>query len=194
MAITVTNPTQEPRSISLGPVKIQLVNIVANSGATSGTCTATNLNEIYHIIIPGIKSHTAAPTYSANVATLAFTVPAETAASLVYDTSITLTAAANLGSAGNSITLTVTDGSPGVTAGNEIVTVSGTAISVAIDPTAVTGSTRTQVRAAINANAAAAALVTAAGTNATVAALLATTPLANGVSGGFRGTAICIGK
>ncbi len=194
MAVTTTEAALEPRSISQGPVKFQFVELVAASGATSGTVTATRLNEIYHIIIPGITSQTSAPTYATNVATLAFTVPAETAATLIYNTSITLTAVANLGSAGNNITLTVTDGSPGVTAGNEIVTVSGTSISVAIDPTAVTGSTRTNVRAAINANAAAAALVTATGTSATVAAVLTVTPLAGGVSGGFRGTAICIGK
>ena len=194
MAVTTTAAAFQPRSVSLGPTKIQIVELIAVSGATSGTVTASRLNEIYHIIVPGITSHTAAPTYATNVATLAFTVPAETAATLVYDTSITLTAVADLGIAGNDITLTVTDGSPTVTAGNEVVTVSGTDISVSIDATPVTGSSRTQVRAAINASAAAAALVTATGTSATVAATLTETPLAGGVSGGFRGSAICIGK
>jgi hypothetical protein len=197
MAITTTNPTQEPRSFSKGPVKFQLVNLALISGATSGTVTASNLKEMYHILIPGIKSLTAAPTFSANVATVACTVSAETAATLVYDTSITLTAVADQGATGNSITLEVIDGSGDdvpVTAGNEIVSVSGKAISVRMDPTAVTGSTRTQVRAAINANVAAAALVTATGSSATVAAVLSSTPLAGGVSGGFYGPAICIGR
>ncbi len=198
MAITVTNPTQEPRSVSLGPIKVQVVNLALISGASSGTVTASNLKELYHIVIPGIASHTAAPTYATNVATVACTVPAETAATLVYDTSITLTATADRGAAGNSITLTVVDGSADdptpVVAGSEVVTVSGTAITVRIDPTAIIGSTRTQVRAAINANAAAAALVTATGSSATVAATLTVTPLAGGVSGGFYGPALCFGR
>ncbi len=125
-------------------------------------------------------------------------MPAETAATLVYDTSITLTATADQGAGGNSITLTVVDGSADsptpVVAGGEVVTVSGTAIEVRIDPTAIIGSTRTQVRAAINANAAAAALVTATGSSATVAATLTVTPLAGGVSGGFYGPALCFGR
>lgn len=197
MAITTSAPAQEPKSVSLGPIKFQIVNLAMISGTTSGTITANRLKEIYHILIPGLQSHTAAPSYATNIATLACTVPAETAAILVYNTSITLTAVADQGLAGNSITLAVIDGSGDmvpVTAGNEIVSVSGTAISVRMDPTAVTGSSRTQVRAAINANAAAAALVTATGTSATVAAVLSATPLAGGVSGGFYGPALCIGR
>lgn len=198
MAITVSEASYEPKSISLGPTKIQFVQIVALSGATAGTCTATKLKEIYHIIVPGIKSHTAAPTVATNVATLAFTVPAETAAILTYDTSVTVTAAANLGAAGNSVSLTVVDGSADsptpVVAGSEIVTVSGSDITVRIDPTVIIGSTRTQVRQAINLSAAAAALVTATGTSATVAATAVKASLSGGVSGGFRGTAICVGR
>lgn len=198
MAITTSNPTQEPRSFAKGPIKFQIVNLAMISGATSGTVTANRLKEIYHIFIAGMKSHTAAPTYATNVATIACTVPAETAATLVYDTSVTLTAVADQGLAGNSITLAVIDGSADsptpVVAGAEVVTVSGTAISVRIDPTAVIGSSRTQVRAAINSNAAAAALVTATGSSATVAAVLTATALAGGVSGGFYGPALCIGR
>lgn len=189
MAITVTNATFEPRSISLGPVKVQFVNIVANSGATSGTCTASNLKEMYHIITPGIKRHSAAPTFATNVATLAFTVPAETKAALIVQ-DVTFTAVADLGAAGNSITIQFANTA---TAGAETVTVTGTAIKVGIE----TGvSTATQVMTAVTASAAAQALIantlTGTGSNAQVTA--AATALTGGVSGGYRGNAICFGR
>ncbi len=197
MAITTTNPVQEPRSFSKGPVKFEIVNLSMISGTSSGTVTASNLKEMYHILIPGIKSHTAAPTFATNVATIACTVPAETAATLIYDTSITLTAVADQGAGGNSITLTVVDGTgdtPAVTKGTETVFVTNKSIVVHIDPTPVSGSARTDVRVAINANAAAAALVTATGSSATVAATATVAPLTGGVSGGFYGSAICVGR
>lgn len=90
---------------------------------------------------------------------------------------VVLTAVAK-GSAGNSITYALTGGG---TAGAEVVTVVGTAISVQIESGV---STVTQVRTAINASGAAAALVTATGTNAaTVTAPLAATNLAGGDDG-----------
>jgi hypothetical protein len=187
MAITTSNLTFEPKSFSKGHIKFQIVNIVAATGATAGTCTADRLKEIYHIIIPGLKSHTAAPTFATNVATLAFTVPAETAASQEKD-EVTITAVAGLGAAGNSITLAYT---AGATAGAEVVSVTGNAISVQIE----TGvSTVTQVRTAINADAAAAALVTATGTSGNTVATAAATACTGGVNGGFRGPCICIGR
>lgn len=195
MAITITDSTAEPRSFSVGPTKIQLVTFLANSGATSGTVTADALARIDHILLPGDLKHSAAPTFSGQVATLAFVVPDETKASETID-GILYTAVANLGHLGNNITVQLVDGTGDdvpVTAGNEVVQVSGTAIVVRIDPTAVTGSTRTQVRTAVNASTAAAALVVASGTSATVAAVTAATPLAGGITGGSRGTAICIG-
>ncbi len=197
MAITTTLGSSAPTSFSKGPIKFQLVNLTMISGTTSGTVTAPGLNLMYHILIPGIKSHTTAPSFSGNVATIACTVPAETAATLVYNTSITLTAVADQGAGGNSITLTVVDGSGDIVPvvnGAEIVTVSGKAITVRIDPTSVTGSTRTNVRIAINANAAAAALVIATGSSATVAATATVANLTGGVSGGFYGSAICVGR
>lgn len=197
MAIaSLTDSTKEPRSWSVGPIKFQLVDFVINSGATSGTITADRLKDLYHIIIPGEVYHSAAPTYSSNIATLAFTVATETAASRVID-GITYTAVANLGASGNNITIQEVDGTgdiPAVTNGTETVFVTDNAIVVHIDPTAVTGSTRTNVRIAVNASAAAAALVTATGTDATVASVTAATPLQNGVTGGARGSALCIGR
>jgi hypothetical protein len=187
MSVTVSDASYEPRSVSIGPVKLQFVEIVAFGGATSGTVTASRLKEIYHILVPGIKSHTAAPTYATNVATLAFTVPAETAATLTLG-GVTYTAVANLGAAGNSITVAYT---AGAVAGSEVVTVTGNAISVQI---ANASSTITQVRTAVNASAAAAALVTATGTSATVVSTATATALTGGVAGGFRGSAICLGR
>lgn len=197
MAIaSVTEAAYEPASIAVGHINVQFVEVVINSGATSGTLTASRLKDLKHVIIPGISSYTAAPTYSGNVATLAFTVPAETASSRTVD-GITYTAVANKGVGGNNISIQEVDGTgdvPAVTNGNETVFVTGNAIVVHIDPTAVTGSTRTNVRIAINANAAASALVTATGTSATVASVTAKTNLQSGVSGGCRCTAMCIGR
>ncbi len=198
MAITVTSPVQEPRSFSKGPIKFQLVNLALISGATSGTVTADRLKELYHILIPGIKSHTAAPTYATNVATIACTVPAETAASRTID-GILYTAVADKGATGNSYTIQIIDGSGDivpVTNGNEVVSVSGTAIAIRVDATAITGSTRTNVKAAVIASVAASALVvpSTVTSGSTIATVTAATPLQNGVSGGFYGPAICIGR
>lgn len=94
---------------------------------------------------------------------------------------ITLTAV-TMGTAGNSITIRFT---PGATAGSEVVTVSGTAITVQI----ATGvSTVTQTRTAINASGAAAALVSASGTSASTVATASALNLATGTSTSFTTT------
>lgn len=208
MAITsLTDSTSEPRSFSVGPRKLQLVDFVINSGVTSGTITADKLSTLNHILIPGLVVHTAAPTYATNVATLAITVPAETLASRVIQ-DITYTAVPFTGAAGNSVTiaypntlvtatLTVQDilytakqpgtggnsititYTTGATAGDEVVTVVGNAISVQIETTV---STATQVMTKVTASAAAQALITntltGTGSNAQIAAV--STPLAGG--------------
>lgn len=88
---------------------------------------------------------------------------------------VTLTAV-EWGLGGNDITYAITGGA---TAGAEVVTVTGKAISVQIESGV---STVTQVRTAINASVAAAALVTATGTSAsTVTAPLSATNLAGAV-------------
>lgn len=89
---------------------------------------------------------------------------------------ITLTAVA-FGSSGNSITFTITGGA---TAGAEVVTVVGKAISVQIEDGV---SSITQVRTAINASIPAAALVVATGTSATAVNVATVLPLAGGVDG-----------
>lgn len=196
MSITSANSTAEPRAIASGTMRQQVVTFSALSGATSGTVTADKLARINHILLgSGGILYTAAPTYATNIATLAFTVPAETAATATIN-GILYTAAANQGAAGNAITVQLVDGTgdtPAVTNGTETVFVTASAIVVHIDPTAVTGSTRTNVRIAVNAAADAAALVTATGTSATVAAVTAATPLAGGVTGGAAGSAVCYG-
>jgi hypothetical protein len=191
VAITVTEASYEPKSISIGPVKVQFVEIVAASGATAGTCQATRLKEIYHILTPGIQTHTSAPTFSGNTATLAFAVKAETAASRTFQSALTFTAVDNQGVAGNSITYTFTGGA---THGAEVVTVSGTAITIQIEDGV---STATEVKAAYDAKAQAVALATCAivsGHDSDAIAAATVLPLQNGVSGGYRGTAICIGR
>lgn len=82
------------------------------------------------------------------------------------------------GTAGNSITIAYTAGG---TAGSEVVTVTGTAISVQI----ATGvSTATQVKTAVDASVAASALISVAvsGTGSTAQVAAAATPLAGGVA------------
>lgn len=187
MAITTTDLAFEPRSVSTGTRKFQLVSLSMVSGTTSGTVTADRLSTLSHIIVPGIKSHIAAPTYSGNVATLAVTVPAETAASKVTQ-GLTLTAVANLGASGNSITIAFTGGG---TAGAEVVTVIGNAISVQIQSGT---STVTQVRTALQASPAATALVTTTGTSASTVSTAGATNLLGGVTGGYIGNCLCIGR
>jgi hypothetical protein len=196
MAITATNSVAQPASFSIGDgFRAQLMTYRALTGATSGTVTADGLKNVVAIMLDGQLKMTSAESFSGNVATLAFSVPAETAASASIN-GITYTAVANLGQDGNAITVQLVDGTgdtPAVTNGTETVFVTGNAIVVHIDPTAVTGSTRTNVRVAVNASAAAAALVTATGTSATVAAVTAATHLTSGVTGGARGSLVCLG-
>ncbi len=76
MALTATEAT-EKRSISIGPLCLQVMNFSVGNGDTSGTITATSLSNVTHAIVTGITM-TAAPTFSANVVTLAFVDPAAT--------------------------------------------------------------------------------------------------------------------
>lgn len=89
---------------------------------------------------------------------------------------VTYTAAA-FGTGGNAITVAYTAGG---TAGAEVVTVTGNAISVQIEDGV---SSITQVRTAVNASGAAAALVSASGTSATAVSIAAATALTGGIDG-----------
>lgn len=182
---TITN--QAPAYSEGDGLREQILTWTALSGDTSGTVTASNLIRLKAVLVLGGRLiHSAAPTYSGNAATLAFTVPAETAAAQTKG-GVTITAVANLGASGNSITLTYTTGG---TAGAEVVTVTGTAISVQIESTV---STITQVRTAINLSAAAAALVTATGTSGSAVSAATVTSCTGGVTGGGWGTVVCLG-
>jgi hypothetical protein len=80
MAFAASNLTAEPRALSIGPVKLQLMTFTAVSGDTSGTITASAIiDRIDQIIIDGGLKLTAAPTFSGNVATIAFADPAANA-------------------------------------------------------------------------------------------------------------------
>jgi len=81
MAFVATMSTKEPRSFSIGPYKVQLFTWTAASGDTSGTVTCTGLTTVDHIMLDGMgKGMSAAPTFSTNVATLAFADPVATVA------------------------------------------------------------------------------------------------------------------
>lgn len=75
MAFSAVVSTSEPRAYSVGPLKKQILTYTAVSGDTTGTITATGMTTIKHIIIDGGLVYTAAPTFSGNVATIAFTDP-----------------------------------------------------------------------------------------------------------------------
>lgn len=103
----------------------------------------------------------------------------------LVDNGITWTAK-RMGTYGNDITVAIVAGG---TAGAEVVTVSGKAISVQVESGV---STRTQVLTAVQASTEASALVgISVASGATAATLLAATPLASGVDTAF--TAVCNG-
>lgn len=77
MALTASAAAAEPRSFSVGPLKQQLINFSVASADVSGTITCDRLSSVLFAQISGITL-TAAPTYSANVITLAFVDPAAT--------------------------------------------------------------------------------------------------------------------
>lgn len=77
MAMTGTNLSTEPRAFSLGPIKIQLVTFSVANADTSGTLTFDRLTNVFLVVATGL-THTAAPTYSGNVATFTFADPTAT--------------------------------------------------------------------------------------------------------------------
>lgn len=78
MAFVATLSTKEVRKFSLGgPLKAEIFTYAAASADVSGSVTSKNLHTIYHCLIDGVIS-TTAPSFSGNVATLAFADPAAT--------------------------------------------------------------------------------------------------------------------
>jgi len=84
MAFVATLSTAEPRSFSIGPLKVQFYTYTAASGDTSGTITAAGLSSVKHVLVDGLgKGMSAAPSFSGNVVTLAFADPVATVAGTV---------------------------------------------------------------------------------------------------------------
>ena len=78
MAFAATMSTSEPRSFSIGTLKIQFFTYTATTADNSGTVTADRLTTLMHVFLDGKIQHTALPTYATNAATLAFTAPGGT--------------------------------------------------------------------------------------------------------------------
>lgn len=78
MAFAASASTKEARAFSLGPIKMQILTYSIASEDTTGEVTAAELNEAFHIIMDGGIEHTAAPTFSGNVVTLALADPGAT--------------------------------------------------------------------------------------------------------------------
>lgn len=77
MALTSANCVAEPRAYSIGPLKQQLLTFSCVSGDTSGTITCDKLSQVLFAVVTGL-THTADPTFSSNVITLAFADPVAT--------------------------------------------------------------------------------------------------------------------
>ncbi len=77
MALVASNVSALPNRWSNGPVRQQVVSFSVANGDTSGTITADGLTQVYFAVVTGV-THTAAPTYSGNVVTLAFADPTAT--------------------------------------------------------------------------------------------------------------------
>jgi len=152
------------------------IKVINSQTQTTGTINTTAYGDA--INLDGASSISAQVNADVNTPS-AKTFDSGVAASLIVQD---LTYTADLrGTAGNSITIAYTAGG---TAGAEVVTVVGSAISVSIDVTPVTGSTADQVKTAVDASVAASALISVAvsGTGATVQAAAAATPLAGGIA------------
>lgn len=74
MALASTNLTAEPRSMSIGPVKIQIKTMSVANLDTSGTVTFDALSAVEAVIQDAVRQ-TAAATFSGNAATLTFVDP-----------------------------------------------------------------------------------------------------------------------
>lgn len=85
MAFAASALTTEPRSFSLGPLKIEIQSFSAVSSDTSGSVTAKALSRVDDVILcgGGTLCQTAAPSISGLTATLAFADPAAACAGYV---------------------------------------------------------------------------------------------------------------
>jgi hypothetical protein len=77
MALITSQPADQIPALSLGPVKLQLLNYSVASGDTSAVITAPSLFNVTFYMIHGI-SETAAGVISGNQVTLTFADPLAT--------------------------------------------------------------------------------------------------------------------
>lgn len=74
MAVSTANLSAEPRSFSIGPLKLQIKTLTAASGDTSATVTFDNLQSVVAVVCDAV-TQTSAATFSTNQATLTFADP-----------------------------------------------------------------------------------------------------------------------
>lgn len=74
MAFETTNLAAEPRAFSIGPIKIQIKTLSAETSDIDGTIRFDQLSELQSVVVTGI-TFDVAPTYSGNVATVGFQDP-----------------------------------------------------------------------------------------------------------------------
>lgn len=72
MAFSATLSTKEPRSFSIGPLKMEIHTFTMLSDDTSGTVTAKSLERVDHAIVVGGVNMSAAPSISGKTVTLTF--------------------------------------------------------------------------------------------------------------------------
>lgn len=72
MAFSATLSTKEPRSFSIGPLKMEIQTFTMVSGDTSGTVTAERLSRVDECIVIGAVNMSAAPSISGKTVTLTF--------------------------------------------------------------------------------------------------------------------------
>jgi hypothetical protein len=74
MAFAEALSTAEPRSNSIGTMKMEFHTYTAANGDTAGTVTAKNMSTVLHAIVDGVVQ-TAVPSFSGQTVTLAFNDP-----------------------------------------------------------------------------------------------------------------------
>lgn len=75
-AATMSTAAGIERPFSIGPVKRMHFTYTAVSGDTAGTITVPGLSQVLFVQLDGGLTYSAAPTFSGNAVTLAFTDPA----------------------------------------------------------------------------------------------------------------------
>lgn len=72
MAFAATISSNEPRSFSIGPLKMEIHSFTMTAADTAGTVTAKNLERVDEAIVVGGVNMDAAPSISGKTVTLSF--------------------------------------------------------------------------------------------------------------------------